>query len=642
MTDPIDPRLIAFYLPQFHPIPENDRWWGRGFTEWTNLTRAQPLFPGHVQPRLPTDLGFYDLRLPDTRVAQAALARQAGIHGFCYYHYWFAGQRLLQRPFDEMVALGQPDFPFCVCWANESWTRRWDGLEREILMAQRYEGVNPEAFLRDLLPALRDPRYIRINGRALLLVYRPESIPDIARWADCWRRMAKAEGVGDLYLCRVQSFSQDAPESIGFDAAVEFPPLGGFLERSLLSPTDTAALLGHDSTFQGMLADYSRFTKLAAEAPAPPFRRFRGVFPSWDNTPRRKQRALIFNGANPVDYEDWLTAALQHTVKEQHGEERLVFINAWNEWAEGCHLEPDAYFDDRYLRATRSALTTAVKLHRPAGTAAERGDVGPLLELLDSRERSVRALAAEVRGREATILELRGALDVAQKAAREAAAAMAAGPAPRASGQGLAALAAGGQRAKAVIFGAGRGGERALRHLLANWEIVAFLDNDAKKQGTQLAGLPILSPPELARYGEIPVWVASMYGTEIQKQLLALGVSRSRIHHLDVQVLAGAAPAPEAGRRLEVIIFGTGQGGLRAFQNLPPECRAIAFADNDPAKAGREFCGLPILRPVELLDRSFDHVLVASMYGDVIIPQLEKLGVPSQKIEVVHRDILVG
>lgn len=636
MSDTIDPRLIAFYLPQFHPCAENDAWWGRGFTEWTNVTRARPLFPGHVQPRLPADLGFYDLRLAEAREAQADMARRAGISAFCYYHYWFAGKRLLNRPLDEVIAARTPDFPFCVCWANESWTRRWDGLDEEVLIQQRYDGVEPEDFLRDLLPALRDPRYLRVNGRPLLLVYRPEAIPDIARWTERWRRFAAAEGLGDLYLCRVHAFSQDAPDTIGFDAAVEFPPLGGLLEKTLLDPAEVSALAG--SGFAGLMADYRRFAALAAAAPAPSFRRFRGVMPSWDNTPRRGNRALLFRGATPDDYEAWLASALLNCMREQRGEERLVFINAWNEWAEGCHLEPDAHFGERFLNATRSAMSTARRLHAPALEHLREGDADAMLDLLQSRERSIQALAAELRARDETIADLKRLLAAADLAARSNRPAAA----PQADTRPLAELTTAGQRPKAVIFGAGRGGERALRHLESAWEIVAFLDNDPQKHGTRLHGLPVLPAASLHELDSATVFVASMYGEEIRQQLAGLGVRRSRIQHVDAQVLASEQPAAaDSMQRLKVIIFGTGMGGLRAYRKLPPECRIVAFADNDPAKIGLEYCGHPILSPEQLRSSSFDHILVASMHADEIVTQLEELGIPPCRIEVVHHSILV-
>src|SRR5262245_7933162 len=193
-----DVRLIAVYLPQFHPIPENDRSWGKGFTEWTNVAQAKPMFRGHYQPHLPADLGFYDLRLPEARRAQADLAQAHGIHGFCYYHYWFHGRRLLERPFDEVLASGEPDFPFCLCWANEPWTRRWDGKDQEILMPQEYSDRDDLAHIRWLARAFQDRRYIRVDGRPMFLVYRASRLPDPARTAATWREEARRLGAGDL------------------------------------------------------------------------------------------------------------------------------------------------------------------------------------------------------------------------------------------------------------------------------------------------------------------------------------------------------------------------------------------------------------------------------------------------------------
>jgi lipopolysaccharide biosynthesis protein len=347
-----DIRAIAFYLPQFHPIPENDAWWGAGFTEWRNVVRARPNFAGHYQPHLPADLGFYDLRVPETRAQQAALARAHGIGAFCYYHYWFSGKRLLQRPFDEVLSSGEPDFPFCVCWANESWTRRWDGLGSDILIAQRYRVDDALALIRELLPAFADRRYVRIDGKPLLLVYCADAIPDPQRWAAIWRGAARDAGHPDLYLALVQSVNQTTmdPSTIGYDAAVEFPP---HLTRSQgIAPDPKGVRRG----FQGDVLDYVSCAQDALARPRPEYRLFRGAMTGWDNTARVPDIARCFVNAEPANYERWLAAAAAQTREWHDGDERIVFVNAWNEWAEGCHLEPDLRYGRAFLEATRRAL----------------------------------------------------------------------------------------------------------------------------------------------------------------------------------------------------------------------------------------------------------------------------------------------
>jgi lipopolysaccharide biosynthesis protein len=364
-------RLLAFYLPQFHPIPENDRWWGKGFTDWVNVAKARPLFPGHYQPHVPGELGYYDLRDPAIREAQAALAKAHGVSAFCYYHYWFGGTRLLQEPIEQVLRLQKPDLPFCLCWANENWTRRWDGLEREVLISQAYSLADDRAHLESLLPAFRDPRYVRINGKPLFLVYRTEQLPDPARTAETWREQARAAGLPGLFLARVESFvSGIDPLTIGFDGAVEFAPDWRVL--SALRPLPLARTFGdrlHDLAYRLHLPArhsvrhqvyrYDDLVERMLAKPSVSYRRFPCVTPSWDNAARRRRGALIFSGSTPDRYEQWLRSVLERSLREQPGDERLVFINAWNEWAEGNHLEPDQRWGPAYLEATRRAATLA-------------------------------------------------------------------------------------------------------------------------------------------------------------------------------------------------------------------------------------------------------------------------------------------
>jgi glycosyl transferase family WbsX len=342
-------RTIAFYLPQYHPIPENDEWWGKGFTEWTNVARARPAFPGHYQPHLPADLGFYDLRLPEVRQAQADLAREYGVDGFCYYHYWFNGRRLLERPFNEVLTSGQPGFPFCLCWANENWSRRWDGCEQQLLMGQQYSEEDDRRHIRWLVNAFQDPRYIRFEGKPLFLVYRAHHIPDPVKTTAIWREEAARAGLGEIFLCSVESFPEDRgdPACLGFDAAVEFQPD--------LCTIDWSLRRGMHGAY-----DYSLVAERMLQKPTVPYQRFPCVMPSWDNTARRKSGASVYHGSTPELYERWLRATVQRAMYSTDGEV-LVFINAWNEWAEGNHLEPCQRWGHGYLEATRAALTALDK-----------------------------------------------------------------------------------------------------------------------------------------------------------------------------------------------------------------------------------------------------------------------------------------
>jgi hypothetical protein len=264
-------RVIAFYLPQYHAIPENDAWWGKGFTEWTNVRRARPNFAGHWQPHEPGELGYYDLTDPTVREAQAELARAYGIDAFCYYYYWFGGKRLLERPLLDMAESGRPDFPFCVCWANENWTRRWDGRDREILIAQSYSRADSVAFIRSLFPLFRDRRYVTVDGRPLLAVYKIGDIPQTAATAALWRETCRREGVGEIYLAAVQHRAHDDPTKVGFDAAIEFPPIGHSAEN--LTPRLTLI----NGNFQGHVFRYASIAAHYLTQPEPTFVQFRGV-----------------------------------------------------------------------------------------------------------------------------------------------------------------------------------------------------------------------------------------------------------------------------------------------------------------------------------------------------------------------------
>lgn len=357
----IEFKLIAFYLPQFHPIPENDKWWGKGFTEWHNVKTAVPRFHGHYQPHVPEKLGYYDLRDAKIRTTQAELAREHNIHGFCYYHYWFNGKRLLEFPFNEVLRTGEPDFPFCICWANENWTRRWDGAGQEILMKQRYSDADSYNFINDLIPAFCDKRYIRVGGKPLLLVYRTGLLPNPRRTSEIWREAMHKAGLGDLYLARVENFmhgEEPNPEDLGFDAAVEFAPYWRHTGGQV-NPQDAGRIEFAPPEEGPRVYDYEYCMAAMLQRDFPAYKLFRGVFPMWDNSPRRKSGPTVFIHSSPEKYQRWLSRIIRQTVDRYAADERIVFINAWNEWGEGCHLEPDVMNGMKYLEATRDALLLA-------------------------------------------------------------------------------------------------------------------------------------------------------------------------------------------------------------------------------------------------------------------------------------------
>jgi lipopolysaccharide biosynthesis protein/SAM-dependent methyltransferase len=340
-------RAIAFYLPQFYPIPENDEWWGKDFTDWVNVAKATPQFPGHYQPRIPADLGYYDLRLPEIREAQVNLAREYGIYGFCYYHYWFNGKLLLETPLHEVLNSGEPDFPFCICWANEDWTRAWDGRSGEILIQQDYTEDDDLEHIKYLCKFFHDKRYIRINGKPLFLVYRASKIPNPRKTTAIWREEARKLGVGELYLCRVESFPAEHtdPTVIGFDAAVEFQP-----DWTELGDKLSDSIYGDHEVFI-----YEQIVERMLKKIKPPYKRFPCITPTWDNSPRRKSNAYILIDSSPQIYERWLKETLRN-FEVYSPEENFIFINAWNEWGESNYLEPDLKFGKMYLEATKNAL----------------------------------------------------------------------------------------------------------------------------------------------------------------------------------------------------------------------------------------------------------------------------------------------
>jgi hypothetical protein len=374
---------VAFHLPQFHPIPENDEWWGKGFTEWTNVVQARPLFPGHYQPHLPADLGFYDLRLPEARAAQAELAAEYGIHGFCYYHYWFNGRQLLERPVNEILTSGEPDFPFCLCWANENWTRRWDGLEAEILLEQHCTPEDDLAHIRELIPYFQDPRYIRVGGLPFLAVYRTSKLPEPRRTTDIWRREVERAGLKGLFLARVESHGESGdPRNIGFDCALEFQPRGGLQWelRVFRSKWWRRHKLGTgEAAFRdNYICEYAEMVNRALGEASPEYPRIPCVCPGWDNSPRRKTGAFMFINSTPELYERWLGEVVRRQRERlpENGApgilpESLVFINAWNEWAEGNHLEPDQRWGRAYLEATKRALTVGLGAAEVSGYVEE-------------------------------------------------------------------------------------------------------------------------------------------------------------------------------------------------------------------------------------------------------------------------------
>jgi hypothetical protein len=386
-------RLIAFYLPQFHPIPENDSWWGKGFTEWTNVAKAKTLFAGHFQPRLPSDLGFYDLRLPEVREAQSRLAQAAGIEGFCYYHYWFAGRQLLERPLDEVVKTGSPALPFCICWANQSWSGIWHGEPGKILIEQTYPGsADDEAHFMSLLPAFRDPRYIKIAGRLSFTLFRPKERPNSQAFFDHWQRLASIHGLPGFYF--IAHLFEDEREwdyrGAGYDSAVIVNNLKAYREgpesifkkqwaRANALPTLKERLSVKRQNLRnygwytwnrirGILGGYFRNIVLYEDAISFFLDGIRDgefpcVIPNWDNTARSGKRGYVLHNSSPAFFEHHLEQAAR-IVESRSPDTRIVFVKSWNEWAEGNYLEPDQRFGHQYLDAVSHVVACRDQVER--------------------------------------------------------------------------------------------------------------------------------------------------------------------------------------------------------------------------------------------------------------------------------------
>lgn len=337
---------IAFYLPQYHPIPENDQWWGKGFTEWHNVKNARPQFKNHYQPHIPHNtIGYYDLRDRNFLIKQHDLAKQYGIYGFCYYYYFFDGKTLLDLPLKIIRNTPEIQTNYCLCWANENWTRAWYGQNKEILISNTYNEDNALNFIKTVSPYFQDDRYIKIDGKPLLLVYEPDLIHNTRNYAKVWRNYVESIGFRGIYLASVEALTLGVnPAEYGFDAAVEFAP--DWTQAHLLS----------DRTISHRIFDYKETIKNMMLKPEPDYTRFNCVFPSWDNTPRYKNSAITFINNNPGAFKYFLHATIEKTKNKFTPDNQFLFINAWNEWGEGCHLEPDQANGYAYLQILKELM----------------------------------------------------------------------------------------------------------------------------------------------------------------------------------------------------------------------------------------------------------------------------------------------
>lgn len=352
-------RVIAFYLPQFHPTPENDQWWGKGFTEWTNVASARSLFKGHEQPRIPADLGFYDLRLPETRVAQADMAAAHGVEGFCYWHYWFGGRRMLERPFNEVLSSGEPDFPFCLGWANHSWNGIWRDEPHRLLLDQTYPGeADDRAHFEYLLKAFLDPRYIRVDDKPLFVIFKPTDMPDAKKRFDLWRELALKAGLKGLHIVGINMLDFKDAAELGLDAVT--------ISTLAVTNTGNAAINEASRIVWGLrrrlslggprVVEYSEAIKhLVPDLSQFNCEAYPCVYPNWDNTPRKGRKGLVLVNSSPELFENHLRKAVD-ALEGRTAEHKLVFLKSWNEWAEGNYLEPDTKWGLQYLQALKRVI----------------------------------------------------------------------------------------------------------------------------------------------------------------------------------------------------------------------------------------------------------------------------------------------
>lgn len=355
----MEKRIIAIHLPQFYPFPENDEWWGKGFTEWRNVAKAKPRFRGHYQPHVPSDLGFYDLRLKECRLEQEKLAKEHGVYGFCYYHYWFNGHLIMEKPVEAKLANPEENLPFMLCWANENWHRNWAGGFNKSLIEQKYSEEDDIAHFKYLLPYFKDPRYIRIDGKPVFSVYRPALFPDFDKTVALWQKMAKEEGF-ELYITKFETAGEWGKKYMptSADAAIEFQPMNcDHWDRRYCWKSRLGSKIGLNKIPYKNLLPYAKYVDFQLKRPAfTEFKRFPCVSPGWDNSSRRVGMTFkCFTGNSPELFEKWL-AHVYDSFKPFSKEENLIFINAWNEWAEGCHLEPDLKFGRGFLEAVKHVV----------------------------------------------------------------------------------------------------------------------------------------------------------------------------------------------------------------------------------------------------------------------------------------------